>query len=183
MTPMSNNNAPGATTISAPTGASEPKQDRSAEETLDALLQLQRQQEAERAAQQNRAQAAPPDPREVLRQQMREVLIPAFEELKSKYGAQGVGMDMDASDFLGGGRVVTFKFSVNSHVTRLKGSVVEGRIAFSEFRSKGTEPGVLTGGPMLLTRTLTVETFREFICERIGQLVRSILRQSRGGPQ
>ena len=180
---MSNNNATVTTTKSAPPSAGEPKQGRSAEETLDALLQLQQQQEAERAAQQNRAQAARPDPREVLRRQMREELIPAFEELKSKYGAQSVGMKMDASDFLGGGRAITFEFSVSSHVMRLKGSVVEGRIAFSEFRSKGAEPGVLTGGPMLLTRTLTADTFREFVCERVGQLVRSILRQSRGGPQ
>ena len=37
-------------------------------------------------------------------------LIPAFDELKEKYAVSEVSMDMDASNFLDGGRGIEFHF-------------------------------------------------------------------------
>ncbi len=151
---------------------------KSAEATLDALLNLHQQRETQQAEEAVRAAQAP-DPIEQLRRKMREELVPAFEGLKEKYSAQGLAMEFDPSDFLDGGRTVAFVFALKAHYLRLRGTVVEGRIAFSEILSQGNDNGVMSGGPMLLTRTLGVEQFREFVCERIATLVGFVLRQNR----
>jgi hypothetical protein len=63
---------------------------------------------------------------------------------------------------------------------RLDGTATPSGIAFHETRFSNSVLGVVTTGPMLGARTLSGQTFREFICERVGQLVRSAVRRREG---
>ena len=155
--------------------ADPPRDDKSAEEKLDSLLTAHNQQSAQDAAAPKQA----PSRLDELRRIFRDEMIPAFEEIKQKYGAQGIKLDMDASNFLEGHRKLAIEFSIKSHAVRLDGTVMETGIAFNEVRLIGGVPGAICSGPMLRTRQLTTDQFREFVCGRIALLVRSILRQRR----
>jgi len=152
-----------------------PQDEMSAEEKLDTLLTA----DAGRGAEEQNATVARPSPLDVFRNQLQEELIPACEEIKQKYAIKGITLEMDASDFLGGGRKLLIEIAMQTHAVHLDGTVMEGGIAFNEIQSTGGVAGAMCSGPMLRTRQLTPDGFREFVCGRIALLVRSILRQQR----
>ena len=118
-----------------------------------------------------------PDPIQVLREMTIHELAPIFSDLKEKYAARGIVMNMDASDFVDGGREVRFDFRLGEYCSKLLGTVTEEAIAFHETRHAPDLDGELASGPMLRLRNLTGDTFREFICERLAHLLRTALRR------
>jgi hypothetical protein len=150
---------------------------KSGEQQLDALLQAQQRRSG--AAEDGPAQEAL-SPLDQLRRQMREQLLPVFNELRGKYEPSGILMAIDADDFLAGGVQLAIEVRYDIHGMRLEGTATPSGIAFHETRFSDNIPGVVTTGPMLSARNLSGQTFREFICDRIGQLVRSALRRREG---
>lgn len=149
----------------------------SAEEKLDALLgSLIRQESGKRGEGREGEKASP---LEVLRRQMREELIPAFDEIRKKYESLGISMTMDASDFLDGGRHITLEFAREPYIIRLEGAVTDRAIGFNEVHSTRLVEGTIKSGPMLMTRRLSVEQFREFVFERVAILIKSVLAANR----
>jgi hypothetical protein len=151
--------------------------DKSAEENLDVLLALH-QQRAEAP------QARTEDPRKAAVQAMRDLmrveLIPIFENLRGKYEAAGVSMEMDAENFVNGGNTLLIEAEFDTYALRMEGTVTPEGMAFQEVRYSNNNQGALTTGPMLRSRRLTGETFREFVCGRITELVRSAMRRRAG---
>lgn len=115
---------------------------------------------------------------EGLRELMIGQLIPVFVELVEKYSAAGFTMQMDASNFLEGGREIRFEFGIGDYRTELLGTVTTEAIAFHETRYNPNVHGDLISGPMLRLHTLDSSTFRNFVCERLLVLARSRLRRS-----
>ena len=103
-------------------------------------------------------------------------LIPAFDELKEKYTASEISMEMDASDFLDGGRGIEFRFQVGDYRTKLAGTVTAEAVAFHETRSAPELEGEVASGPMLRLHRLDARAFKEFICERLAVLLKIALR-------
>ena len=118
-----------------------------------------------------------PDPIQALRELTLHELTPIFAELKEKYAARGILLDMDATNFLEGGREIRFEFRLDEYRSRLLGTVTEEAIAFHETRHAPDLDGELVSGPMLRLRHLTGQTFREFVCERLALLLRTALRR------
>lgn len=112
----------------------------------------------------------------MLRELFVKELIPAFDELKEKYAASEVILEMDASSFLGGGRGIVFQFQVGDCQTRLAGTVTYEAVAFHETTSAPDMEGELASGPMLRLHRLNARTFKEFICERLAGLLKIVLR-------
>jgi len=148
-----------------------------AESRLDTLLSALMRREAQQAEKSPPPQEA--SPFDVLRDQFREELIPVFEEMKEKYAASGVMLSMDVANFLDGGRQIEIEFVREPFIIRLEGTVTDRAIAFNEIKSTRTVDGAITGGPMLMTRRLTGEKFRGFLCERIATLIKSVLAANR----
>lgn len=150
---------------------SSPAQPDRAEDALDTLvLQLKK------AERQPADTPAATDPIQVVREQMLTEFIPIFLELADKYGESKIAMEMDASNLLKGGREIEFQFSVGEYRSKLHGTVTTEAIAFHETRYTPSIAGELTSGPMLRLRGLTGEVFRNFLCERLGVLLRAALR-------
>ena len=61
-------------------------------------------------------------------------LIPAFDALKERYTASKVILELDASNFLEGGREIEFQFQVGDYRTKLAGTVTAEAVAFYETR-------------------------------------------------
>jgi len=118
-----------------------------------------------------------PDPIEILRELTLDELVPTFVDLIDKYSGAGIAMQMDASNFLQGGREIQFEFGLGEHRIQLVGTVTSEAIAFHETRYSPHVHGELASGPMLRLRTLTARSFREFICERLTLLLRSAMRR------
>ena len=114
---------------------------------------------------------------QTLRKLMLEKLIPVFVELVEKYSDAGFTMQMDASNFLEGGREIRFEFGIGDFRTELLGTVTTEAIAFHETRFSPHVYGDLISGPMLRLHTLNSTTFRDFVCERLLVLARSRLRR------
>ena len=148
-----------------------------AESRLDTLLSALMRREAQQTEKSPPPQEA--SPFDVLRDQFREELIPVFEEMKEKYAASGVMLSMDVANFLDGGRQIEIEFVREPFIIRLEGTVTDRAIAFNEIKSTRTVDGAITGGPMLMTRRLTGEKFRGFLCERIATLIKSVLAANR----
>ncbi|HUT87863.1 MAG TPA: hypothetical protein VMY37_00060 [Thermoguttaceae bacterium] len=146
------------------------------EEQLDALLSLHQK----RQAQQEDSEASKQSVLDRLREQMRDELLPAFEELGAKYAAQGIMLELNADDFLCGGVGLQIKVGFDIHGMLLEGTVTPQGIGFQETRFSNNVRGVVQAGPMLRTRNLGAGEFREFLCERISQLVRSAMRSRPG---
>ena len=104
-------------------------------------------------------------------------LVPTFVELVEKYSETGISMQMDASSFLEGGREIKLEFGLQGHRLQMLGTVTTEAIAFHETRHSPEVHGELVSGPMLRMRTLTAETFRNFICERLTLLLRAAIRR------
>lgn len=146
----------------------------SPEEELDTLvttLARRRQEEAEHGP------SAQPDPVRALRGLMTAELIPVFVELVEKYSSSGISLQMDASNFLEGGREIQFEFGIGDHRAQLLGTVTNEAIAFHETRHSPEVRGELVSGPMLRLRHLDAQVFRDFVCERITLLLRAVLRR------
>ena len=143
------------------------------EQQLDALLTLHQKRRSDQ--EQTRA-----DPQQsaldLLRRQMSEELMPVFEDLKAKYRKVGVLLEMETEDFLSGGSGLLIEVEFDKYGLQLQGTVTPRGIAFQERRYTHDSHGVVDTGPMLRVRNLTGEQFREFLCERIGGLVRSAMR-------
>ncbi len=103
--------------------------------------------------------------------------MPIFVELMEKYSTSGISMHMDASNFLQGGREISFEFGLGEYRAHLLGTVTTEAIAFHETRYNPEVQGELVSGPMLRLRNLTGETFRNFICERLTTLLRYAMRR------
>lgn len=144
-----------------------------AESQLDTLLSALMRREAQQADPSPLPQEI--SPFDVLREQFRNELIPIFEELKAKYAASGVILSMDVANFMDGGRQIQIEFVREPYIIRLEGTVTDRAIAFNEIKSTRKVDGAITGGPMIMTRRLTGEKFRGFICERIAALIKSVL--------
>ena len=87
-------------------------------------------------------------------------------------------MQMDASNFLQGGREISFEFGIGKHRVKLQGTVTNEAIAFHETRYSPNVRGELMSGPMLRTRNLDAQPFREFVCERLPVLLRQAMRRA-----
>ncbi|MBN4058859.1 hypothetical protein JYU10_00150 [bacterium AH-315-J04] len=145
------------------------------ESELDQILNVVKQREAEKAAQQNKEEK--PDAIQQLRLRLTSEFIPVFVELMDKYKPAGVSMDMDASNFLEGGREIRFCFGYGEYRLELLGTVTSEAIAFHETQYSPDVRGQLASGPMLRLRRLDSNSFREFVCNRISGLLKSSLRQ------
>ncbi len=121
--------------------------------------------------------AVTPDPIEALREMTLRELIPIFVELVEKYSKSGISLQMDASNFLQGGREMWFEFGIGEYRVQLIGTVTNEAIAFQETRFSPETRGELISGPMLRLRRLTGDGFRDFICERLCVLLRSAMRR------
>ena len=119
----------------------------------------------------------PPDRMQQLRYLVTNELGLVFSVLAEKYASSGISMQMDASNFLQGGREVKLEFAIGEYRTQMHGTVTSEAIAFQETRHTPEMRGELMSGPMLRTRGLTAETFRNFVCERLAILLRSALRR------
>ena len=145
----------------------------SVEQELDVLLDR-----LENAAQSEK-ESEPPSPPDLVRN-LREFLmnemIPIFSELRDKYAETGIALSMDAAAFLEGGREIGFEFELQGHRLQLFGTVTADSIAFCETRYAPHLRGELVSGPLLRIRQMTPQSFREFICEYLSVLVRSVGR-------
>ena len=150
---------------------------RSVEEQLDALLHAEKDRQERLQDSSTEAKASALDE---MRRQMREQLLSVFDDLRTKYEPSGILMEIDADDFLSGGVKLTIEVQYDLHGMRLEGTATSSGIAFHETRFSDSVAGVVTTGPMLGARTLSGQTFREFMCERVGQLVRSAMRRREG---
>lgn len=117
------------------------------------------------------------DPIESLREMTLRELIPIFVELAEKYSKSSISLQMDASNFLQGGREMWFEFGIGEYRVQLIGTVTSEAIAFQETRFSPEVNGELISGPMLRLRQLTGDGFRDFICERLCVLLRSAIRR------
>lgn len=144
------------------------------EDEVDLLLTAfrEREQRAEAAR-----PAQEPDRIDRLRVKTRDEFIPVFVQLMEKYTRAGVFMEMDASNFLQGGREITFEFGIKEHRIKLMGTVTSEGIAFHETRYARDVHGELISGPMLRLRSLTGKVFRDFVCERLAVLLRAAMRR------
>jgi hypothetical protein len=142
------------------------------EQDLDHLLEGYAQQQKNP----NAPVAGKVDPIQTLRETTINVLIPVFVELVEKYSDSGMSLQMDASNFLEGGREIKFEFGMGEFRINLQGTVTTEAIAFHETRHSPNVHGELVSGPMLRIRGLSSDTFRDFICERLSTLIRSAIR-------
>lgn len=144
---------------------------RSTESDLDSLLNTLR----ERGEANGTGRAS--DPLQRLRELTVNVLVPVFVELVEKYSKNGISMQMDASNLLEGGREIRFEFGLGETRTHLLGTATTEGIAFHETRYTPDSHGELVSGPMLRLRHLNEKVFREFVCERLAQMVRNSMRR------
>ncbi len=145
----------------------------SVEDELDALLSVWQKRERECAA---TSTSDRPDPIQALRELVRGEFITIFVDLMEKYSEVGISMAMDASSFLEGGREIKFEFGFGEYRMNLHGTVTTEAIAFHETRYAPDVRGELTSGPMLRLRHLDGQLFRDFLCERLAVLLRTVMR-------
>ena len=148
-------------------------QSRNTESELDSLMPILKKQDADGLGS---GKSSTSERLQALRDLMLKKLIPVFVELVEKYSDAGFTMQMDASNFLEGGREIRFEFGIGDFRTELLGTVTTEAIAFHETRYSPNIHGDLISGPMLRLHTLNSTTFRDFVCERLLIIARSRLR-------
>jgi hypothetical protein len=148
-----------------------------AEKELDNLLELLKRKAEESAAGAEAVVIPERDPLQSLREITVNELVPVFTELVEKYSKAGISMQMDASNLLEGGREIRFEFSIGEYRARLDGTATSEGIAFHQTRYSPDCHGELSAGPMLRSRHLNAMSFREFVCDRMTLLLRSVLRR------
>jgi len=141
-----------------------------AEQELDALIRVMEERGKD-------LRVVGSDPLRRLRDLTINEFVPVFVELVEKYCAVGISMQMDASNFLEGGREIRFEFGLGEYRFQLHGTVTTEGVAFHETRYCPDLHGELTTGPMLRVRGLNGKMFREFICERLTHLIRTAMRR------
>jgi len=146
----------------------------SPEEDLDSLIRALKQRATDEDP---LGTGISPDPLEALRGRVLREFVPVFVELLEKYGDTGLSLQMDASNFLEGGREIRFEFGLGAYRMYLVGTVTSDAIAFHETRHSPNVHGELMSGPMLRLRRLDAAVFRNFICERLTILVRTVTRR------
>ena len=112
-------------------------------------------------------------PLERLRDMFAEKLIPSVRSIEQRYADKGIGVHMDASDFLGGGRGLYIEIEFKDYRLVLEGTVMEDAIAFLVTRFSGDSGGIVIGGPTLRTRHLCEKVFADFLYDHIIKLVKS----------
>jgi len=147
---------------------------RTAESELDRLLIAVEERRQDDVVRPKRHK---PDVMQVLRDLTLRELVPVFVELVEKYSKAGIAMQMDASNLLEGGRELKFEFAVGEYRMQLQGTVTSDSIAFHEVRHAPDIEGQLVAGPMLRLKTLSANTFREFVCGRLTVLLRQAARR------
>lgn len=115
-------------------------------------------------------------PMDRLRERMVAEFCPLIDDLHTKYSPRGIAVRMDIADFLAGRRGVNIAIDFKNIGLRLIGIVTDGGIAFQQTFMRNGLDGVITSGPMLRTRNLTSNQFRDFICEYIVKIVRAAER-------
>jgi hypothetical protein len=144
------------------------------EAELDAMLEKAAKR---RSRKQPDAADDAPDAVEVFRTQLRDVYCTVFEELRSKYAAKGLTMEMKAEDLLGGGTGLRFSFGYGDLCVQLDGTVTRGGVAFCIVRGAGHSSAALVSGPLLRIRNLSADDFRRFVVEQLSQLIKDALRR------
>lgn len=149
-----------------------PPPPRSLETDLDKLISCMKQRER------REAEPKPKDRDRIqeLRELMVRELVSVFVGLMEKYRDDGISMEMDASNFLEGGREIRFDFALKEFRIQLLGTVTTEAIAFHETRHFPDVRGELVSGPMLRLRSINAKTFRDFVCERLAVLIRAVMR-------
>ena len=142
------------------------------EEQLDSLL-LEHGRQRQEADAPDRPEP-PKSPIDVFRDRFSQQLIPLAEAVAERYREKGIGVTMDASDLLGGGRDVKIEITFGNNRTVLEGTVLAEAMAFNETRYISARGGMVMGGPMLRGRRLTNDGFVEFLYDRIIALVRAV---------
>jgi hypothetical protein len=140
------------------------------ERSLDALLNSR---DSRRDAASQKTAQPKPTPEDDLRDLFHASFIPVVEDLNDRYAERGVSVFMDASDFLSGGRSIAIEITFEHRRHRIEGTVISGAIACTESRFVKGAPGAVTGGPRLRTRDLDEHAFREFLYDRMIQLVKA----------
>jgi len=148
-----------------------PSRGQSKEQEVDALLAGIRE---ERLREHRDGSPTEPDRIERLRTMTADEFIPAFNQLKEKYAAADIEMELDATNFLQGGREISLIFGMGEFGTKLVGTVISEGIAFHETRYTPGLRGQVLSGPMLRVRTLTADVFKDFVCERLAILLRAV---------
>ena len=151
-----------------------PPEEPGAEDELDALIGVLNARSHQAVG---GADPLEDDPLLALRKLTLSTLVPVFVELVEKYSQSGISMQMDASNFLEGGREIKFEFGLGEYRSQLHGTVTTEGIAFHETRYSPDFQGELTSGPMLRLRGLDAAKFRQFVCERLTFLRRSAARR------
>jgi hypothetical protein len=147
------------------------------EAELDALLKahVERKEELTRASEAGAALA----PVEQFRQEFEVRYVPAIKELAEGLAEREIGLVVDASDFVGGGRLITIEMIFEGCGSRLEGTFLSEEIAFQETRivhANKIGGGRLSGGPMLRLRDLSPDAFADFIYGRVVKLVQLVAR-------
>jgi hypothetical protein len=113
---------------------------------------------------------------DALRTLMREELVPAFHEVATKYTREDLTMEMDATNFLSGGRELTIQIVLGDWEMILNGMATTEGIAIQETRRAPHLSGDLNSGSLLRMNGLTPDTFRHFLVKRLARLLRTALR-------
>jgi hypothetical protein len=121
------------------------------------------------------------DPVDDLRERFKSDLIPEFQTIADKYSEHGIQMHLDIGAFLRGGTEIIIDVEYETRGARYAGIVLPHQIAFQVTRYTGQAAPAVTSGPTLRIRYLTRRQFREFICERIAEVVRYAIRHDRPG--
>lgn len=119
-------------------------------------------------------------PLERLRQLFIDELIPVVNELREKYAANGLNLQMDVEQLLDGGRDIVIEIQFDGIGMRYNGTALNGAIAFQQTRYNVEDrSGLTASGTALRTRDLDAATFRTFICDRIAHLVQQARKRRR----
>lgn len=148
------------------------------ESELDSLLSQHATANAFPGASAESSQSESASPMEALRCKFRDEYQLAIDELAGKYAANGVHLELNVQGFLDGGRELSIVIEFANSGVRLSGVVTSDTIAFSETRYVvGSSGGIASSGPSLRTRTLTADSFRDFVCGQITALVQMVMKK------
>jgi len=118
-------------------------------------------------------------PLDALRERFRSDLIPEFQNLADKYSEHGIQLHLDIGEFLRGGSEINIDIEFETRGVRYSGIVLPHQIAFQVTQFTGQSAPAVASGPALRIRNLTRRQFREFICERIAEVVRYAVHHDR----
>ncbi|MBN1512975.1 MAG: hypothetical protein JXB13_13250 [Phycisphaerae bacterium] len=118
-------------------------------------------------------------PLDALRERFKSDLIPEFQALADKYSEHGIQLHLDIGEFLRGGSELIIDVEFESRGVRYSGIVLPHQIAFQVTQYTGQAAPAVASGPALRIHNLTRRQFREFICERIAEVVRYAVHHDR----